>query len=491
MERKRGFEPPTTTLARWGSTGLSYFRSKTNGADYIERRPDASMRAARANAAGAAGSDSPPVPARAGCEPHPLARVQDTRRFPYNSAMQRTVQKYGGTSVADPERILAVAGRIARARAAGHELVVVVSAMGQSTDALIALAHQVSQAPDRRELDMLVSTGERVTMALLAMALHDLGIEAISFTGSQSGILTDGHHTAARIVEVRPDRIRTELARGRVVIVAGFQGVNPETREITTLGRGGSDTSAVALASALAPATCEIYTDVPGVCTADPRIVPRARPIPRLGYRVCSTLAHLGGRVLQARCVDLAARDHVPLVVRSSFDDRPGTIIEEDDMEGTHVDAVVHRDDVSIAIAEGNAGGRGEAREIIELVAAALPELELIAHEQTAGQHHALVWIGSRADVEILQKRFRELRGPGMEWRIDVEHGTAFVSVVGLGLGAMDAARAEAALEKAGVPIIALRTTPTALIFRIGGGRCDDAVRALHAGLLEAVPART
>jgi aspartate kinase len=281
-----------------------------------------------------------------------------------------------------------------------------------------------------------------------------------------------------------------EIARDRVVIVAGFQGVNPGTREITTLGRGGSDTTAVALALALGPATCEIYTDVPGVFTADPRIVPTARPIARLGYRVCSTLAHLGGRVLHARCVDLAARHHVPLVVRSSFDELPGTAIGEDDMEGARIEAIAHRDDVSIAIAEGNAGARGEARGIIELVAAALPELELIAHEQEGGQHHALVWIGARTDVEALERRFRELRGPGMEWRIAVEHGTAFVSVVGLGLGALDAARAEEALEKSGIPIVALRTTPTALVFRVEGIRCADAVRALHSGLLDPIPVR-
>src|SRR5437762_4952592 len=175
------------------------------------------------------------------------------------------VQKYGGTSVADPERIRAVAARVAEARREGDQLAVVVSAMGQTTDELLRLAHEISARPSRRELDMLLTAGERVAMALLAMALHDLGVEAISFTGSQSGILTDGAHNAARITAVKPERIRAELERGRVVIVAGFQGVNPETREITTLGRGGSDTTAVALAAAFAPAECEIFTDVPGI----------------------------------------------------------------------------------------------------------------------------------------------------------------------------------------------------------------------------------
>jgi aspartate kinase len=395
------------------------------------------------------------------------------------------VQKYGGTSVDGPERIRAVARRVAAVRAAGNEVLVVVSAMGQTTDELVRLAGEVSQSPSRRELDMLLTTGERVSMALLAMALGDLGVPAISFTGSQSGILTDGGHGAARIVDVRPERLRRELEQGKVVIVAGFQGVNPETKEITTLGRGGSDTTAVALAAAFGGARCEIYTDVAGVFSADPRAVPAARVIPRLDYRACSTLAHLGGRVLHARCVDLAARERVPLVVRSSFDESPGTEIGDFDMEGHRVEAVAHRGDCSIAIAEGNAGGRGEARGLLEAVAEAFPELELVAHEQVVDAHHALVWTGTREDVDALQRDFRALRGPGGEWALRTEHGTAFVSVVGLGLGAREAARAEAALDRAGVPMVALRVSPTALIFRVPNERVEDAARALHAGLVE------
>jgi aspartate kinase len=403
--------------------------------------------------------------------------------------MSLLVQKYGGTSVDGPERIRAVAGRVAAARAAGHDTVVVVSAMGQATDELIALARQVSADPSRRELDMLLTTGERVSMALLAMALHDLKVEAISFTGSQSGVLTDLTHGAARIVGVRPDRIRESLRAGRVVIVAGFQGVNPETKEITTLGRGGSDTTAVALAAALGPhgqpGRCEIYTDVSGVFTADPRLVSAARVIPRLSYRACSTLAHLGGRVLHARCVDLAARHRVPLAVRSSFEDAPGTEIVEDEMEGPRVDAVTHLDGLTLAIAEGNSGARGEARGIIEVVAAEYPGLELMAHEQVSDAHGVLVWAGPAADAESLARRFRELRGPGGEWRIGLQPDTAFVSVVGLGLGAREAARAELALERAGVPLLALRTTPTALVLRVANARVGEATRALHAAFLE------
>jgi aspartate kinase len=333
---------------------------------------------------------------------------------------------------------------------------------------------------------MLVSTGERVSMALLAMALHDLGIEAISFTGSQSGILTSGTHRAARIVEVRPDRIRDALSRGMVAIVAGFQGVDPASREITTLGRGGSDTTAVALAAALAPAACEIYTDVRGIHTADPRVVPSARVIAELGTRACSALAHLGGRVLHARCVDLAARAGVPLTVRSSFEDAPGTrIVEDRVMEQSGVEAIAHQRDRAIVVAEGNAGGRGEARGIIEAVAAAFPELELVAHEQAGDAHGALVWTGSPEDAAALEKDFGRLRGPGGEWRLSREPEVAFVSVIGLGLGALEAARAERALERAGIALIALRVTPTAIILRVPNPRTEDAVRALHAAFLE------
>ena len=395
------------------------------------------------------------------------------------------VQKYGGTSVEGPERIHAVAGRVFAARAAGNDVLVVVSAMGQTTDELLRLAREISASPNRRELDMLLTTGERVTMALLAMALGDRGVPAISFTGSQSGILTDAGHGAARIVDVRPERLRRELEQGKVVIVAGFQGVNPVTKEITTLGRGGSDTTAAALAAAFGRARCEIYTDVAGVFSADPRAVPAARVIRRLDYRVCSTLAHLGGRVLHARCVDLAARERVPLVVRSSFDESPGTEIGEFDMEGTRVEAVAHRGDCSIAVVDGDAGARGEARGLLESVADAFPELELLMHDREAGARDGLVWLGSREDVEALQREFHTLRGPGGGWALRVEHGAAFVSVVGLGLGAREAARAEAALEAADVPMIALRVSPTALVFRVPNERVEAAARALHAGLVE------
>ena len=398
--------------------------------------------------------------------------------------MSTLVHKYGGTSVNGPERIRAVARRIADARAAGHDMVVVVSAMGHTTDELIALARQVSHVPNRREMDMLLTTGERVSMALLAMALHDLGVEAISFTGSQSGILTNDAHSNARIVAIRPERIRAALEAGRVVIVAGFQGVSPVTKEITTLGRGGSDTTAVALAAALDRAPCEIYTDVDGVFTADPRVVPSARIIPQLSFRACSALAHLGGRVLHARCVDLAARERVPLTVRSSFTDASGTRIVEEGVEAPRVEAVAHQKDVTVVIAEGTSGGRGEARGILEAVAEAFPALQLVAHEKLTEAHGALVWTGPREDAEALQKQFRDLRGPGGEWSLTLQHDAAFVSLVGLGLGAAEGARGERALEKAGLGMLALRATPAALVFRVEAAECEAAVRALHTEFL-------
>lgn len=399
--------------------------------------------------------------------------------------MALRVQKYGGTSVETPEHILTVADRIARARQAGDDFVIVVSAMGHATDELVSLAQRISPSPNRRELDMLITTGERVTMSLLAMALHDRGVRAISFTGSQSGILTDGTHTHARIIDVRPDRIRSALTQAHVAIVAGFQGVNPETKEITTLGRGGSDTTAVALAATLNADRCEIYKDVDGVCTADPRIVPGARRIPRISYDLCSTLARSGGNVLQSRCVDLAAARGIRLEVRLAVDPGEGTTVEDVEMEDGRVQAVVQRARCSIAVAEGNAGGRGEARDIIESVHAAFPDMELLAHEQAGSGHGVLVWLGSRDDAAGLEKRFRELRGPGGEWNLRVEHGATFISLVGLGLAESHVTRAEAALERAGAPLIALRVTPTSLVFRIDGDHGDDAVRALHAEFVE------
>src|SRR5213594_1786178 len=257
--------------------------------------------------------------------------------------MALIVQKYGGSSVADPEKILNVARRVADATRGGHRLVVVVSAMGKTTDGLIALAHRISPAPDAREMDMLLATGEQVTIALLAMALNALGFKARSFTGPQVGMRTDTAHTKARITRINAERARAALDAGEIVVVAGFQGLS-EVDEITTLGRGGSDLTAVALAAALKADVCEIYTDVDGVYTADPNIVPDARKLPRIAYDEMLEMASLGAKVLQARSVEFAKKYGVPVHVRSTFKADPGTLVTKEDrnMEAVVVTGVAH-----------------------------------------------------------------------------------------------------------------------------------------------------
>ncbi|HEY5908361.1 MAG TPA: aspartate kinase, partial [Vicinamibacteria bacterium] len=240
--------------------------------------------------------------------------------------MPIVVQKFGGSSVADVDRILKVADRVAATKAAGHEVVVVVSAMGDTTDELLALAHRVTGQPARRELDMLLSAGERISMALLSMALNARGVPAVSFTGSQSGIITNDAHANARIVEVRPFRVEDELSRGRVVIVAGYQGVSYR-KEVTTLGRGGSDTTAVALAAALGAQACEIYSDVEGVYSADPRLVPGARRLSEISYEEMQELAEAGARVLNAQAVEFAKERGIAIYARSTFGGPGETVV--------------------------------------------------------------------------------------------------------------------------------------------------------------------
>ena len=239
--------------------------------------------------------------------------------------MSLIVQKFGGSSLADAASVKRVARRIVDTKKAGHDVVVVVSAMGDTTDELLDLAEQVSPLPPARELDMLLTSGERISMALLAMAIHDLGADARSYTGSQAGLITDSAHGAARIIDVSPGRISEALADGAIPIVAGFQGVSQDTKDITTLGRGGSDTTAVALAAALGASSCEIYTDVDGVFTADPRVVSAARKVPNITYEEMLELAAVGAKVLHLRCVEYARRFDLPIHVRSSFSQHEGT----------------------------------------------------------------------------------------------------------------------------------------------------------------------
>ena len=264
------------------------------------------------------------------------------------------VQKYGGSSVADAEGLKRVAGRIVATKKAGHQVVVVVSAMGDTTDQLIELANQVSPLPNGRELDMLLTAGERISMALLAMAIGNLGHEAMSFTGSQAGVITDSTHGKARIIDVAPGRIREALDGGHIAIVAGFQGVSQDTNDVTTLGRGGSDTTAVALAAALDADVCEIYTDVDGVYSADPRVVPSARKLTTVTYEEMLELAACGAKVLHLRCVEYARRFNLPIHVRSSFSNLEGTWIVKDHPEGA--------EDMEQAIISGIAHDKSEAK---------------------------------------------------------------------------------------------------------------------------------
>src|SRR3954469_17087543 len=266
--------------------------------------------------------------------------------------MGLVVQKYGGSSVSDAERIKRVAERIVETKKAGHDVCVVVSAMGDTTDELLELAQQVSPLPPGRELDMLLTAGERISMALLAMAIQSLGLSARSFTGSQAGVITDSSHGRARIIDVTPGRITEAIAKGHIAIVAGFQGVSQDTKDITTLGRGGSDTTAVALAAALGAEVCEIYSDVDGVYSADPRIVPNARKLSRISYEEMLEMAACGAKVLMLRCVEYARRFGVPIHVRSSYSNLTGTIVA-----GKMEDLTVEQ-----AIISGVAHDRSEAK---------------------------------------------------------------------------------------------------------------------------------
>ena len=269
--------------------------------------------------------------------------------------MARIVQKYGGSSVADAASIKRVARRIARARQEGNDVVVVISAMGDTTDELMDLALEVSPQPQPRELDMLLTTGERQSAALLAMALNDLGVPARSYTGSQAGVITTGLHGNARIIDITPGRVNKSLEAGNVTIVAGFQGVSQDTKDVTTLGRGASDTTAVALAASLGAEHCEIYTDVDGVFTADPRIVPAAARIPEITYEEMMEMAACGSKVLHLRCVEYARRENIPVHVRSSFNDKPGTWVTG------HTD-MKKGNEMEQAIITGVASDRGEAK---------------------------------------------------------------------------------------------------------------------------------
>ena len=345
------------------------------------------------------------------------------------------VHKYGGTSVADPERIRRAARRVARARARGDDIIVVVSAMGDTTDRLIALAREVSPSPPDRELDMLLATGEQITAALMTMALHDLGVRAVSLTGFQIGIITDSAHRKAKIREIYTEKIVEHLKNGEVVVAAGFQGVDYK-RNITTLGRGGSDTTAVALAAVLKADVCRIYTDVDGVYTADPRIVPDARKMARVCYDEMLEMASLGAKVLQARAVEFAKKYGVTVEVLSSFTDEPGTVISEEvsEMEDVAIRGVtVDKGEAKLTILHVP-DRPGVAATIFSAMADANINVDMIIQNVSAEGYTDVSFTVNHDDlaqaVSVLEKVSKEIGAGG----VTADEEIAKVSVVGVGM---------------------------------------------------------
>jgi aspartate kinase len=412
--------------------------------------------------------------------------------------MSLIVQKYGGSSVADAASVRRVASRIVETKRAGHQVAVVVSAMGDTTDELVDLAGQVSPNPPGRELDMLLTAGERISMAVLAMAIHDLAEEGRSFTGSQAGMITDSSHGAARIIDVTPMRIRAALDDGAIPIVAGFQGVSYDSKDITTLGRGGSDTTAVALAAALGADVCEIYTDVDGVFSADPRVVPTARRVPRITYEEMLDLAAAGAKVLHVRCVEYARRARLPIHVRSSFSAKPGTWVLSaeaplpalaGDPEGSTVEqpiiaGVAHDlNDCKITVV-GVPDRPGEAAAIFSAVAEAGVNVDMIvqnvsAHETGLTDVTFTCPVASReAAVAALAGRkdtigYSELRA---------DDGIAKISLVGAGMRSHPGVSATffRAMAEAGINISMITTSEIRISVVTGKEVALEAVRALH-----------
>lgn len=399
--------------------------------------------------------------------------------------MPLLVQKYGGTSVGSPERIHHVAERIVRTRRGGADLVVVVSAMGDATDDLIDLARQVSTHAHPREMDMLLTAGERISMALVSMAVNDRGQEAVSFTGSQSGIVTDASHTRAKILEVKADRIRAELEKGRVVIVAGFQGVSRD-REVTTLGRGGSDTTAVALAAALQATECEIYTDVDGVYTSDPRVVPKARKITRLSYDEMLELASLGAKVLHNRSVEIARRFNVPLHVRSSFNWNEGSrVARGSSMEQVVIRGIAHDMDVAKIALVGVPDRPGIASEIFQAVGGQGVNVRMIVQAGGAdGKNDVTFTVGShevKTVLPVLEEVRKKIGARAFLYDPDV----AMLSVVGEGLATSPgtAGRVFRALAEAKVNIDLISTSSITITCVVRQADAERAVRSLHEAL--------
>ena len=397
--------------------------------------------------------------------------------------MSLVVQKFGGTSVADADRIRAVADHIARTRRRGDDVIVVVSAMGKTTDDLLRLAGDVSEAKPPRELDMLLTAGERVSMALLVMALADQGVDAVSFTGSQAGIITDSTHTRAKIVEVRGDRLRSALGEGRVPVVAGFQGVSTE-RDVTTLGRGGSDTTAVALAAALQAEACEIYTDVSGVFSADPRIVPEARRLNRVSFEEMLDIAASGGRVLALRSVEFARNHHVPLHVRSSFTWEPGTWVveEEPSMEQAVVTAVTHDTSEAKVTVTGVPDKPGIAARLFRALADRHVNVDTIVQNVSVHGTTDISFTVPRDDLALGLDVTRALLPEIGASEVLADDDIAKVSLVGAGMRTHPGVSATMfeTLAEHGINIEMISTSTIRISCVVRADKVEEAVRALH-----------
>lgn len=397
------------------------------------------------------------------------------------------VMKFGGTSVAGAEEIKRAARRMVAAREAGKRVVAVLSARGKTTDDLVAQALEISERPVAREMDMLLSTGERISCALCAMAIHDMGHRAISLTGSQAGIVTDSSHTRAKIIDVRADRIREALEQDWIVLVAGFQGVSTESRDVTTLGRGGSDTTAVALAAALAAEVCEIYTDVAGIFSADPRIVPGARKLPLASYEEMLEMSASGARVLQLRSVEYARNNGVRIHCRSSFDDGPGTLVVSEEeavkqtVEQPFVTAVTHSDGEARVTLTGVSDEPGVAGRIFTVLAEAEINVDVIIQNEPVGDDALadLSFTVDRSDLAAATEAVREL---GVSQGVVTDERIGKVSIVGAGMRSHPgvAAKVFAVLGGEGINIEMISTSPIKISCVISADRVADAVKALH-----------
>ena len=393
------------------------------------------------------------------------------------------VQKYGGSSVADPARIKAVAKRVVQTRRSGHPVVVVVSALGDTTDDLLGLASQVSKNPSDRELDMLLSTGEQVSAALLAMAIQAMKVKAVSYTGAQVGIVTDRAHTKARIQDVSAKRLKEALGKGAVVVVTGFQGMTSD-HEITTLGRGGSDLTAVALAHALSAKICEIYTDVEGVYTADPRVVPNARKLNALSYDEMLELASLGTQVMQARSMEMAKKYEVPLHIRSSFSRKTGTIISKEvkSMEEVVVSGVsLQKDEAKVTICDVP-DRPGIAATIFTRISDANVNVDMIVQNVSRTGLTDVSFTVSRADLSKVLRTARRVAKEVKAGRVIHDNGVAKISVVGLGMRSRSgiAATMFQALARESINIDMISTSEIKISCIIRKDQAAKAVRVIH-----------